>query len=241
MSFEGPTAPELTLFRRMLGIFTAPRATFTALSKSTSWADVVVPLAVIMAFALGSQSLLWPVQLEAQREFILRSERIPEDRKDAALERVESRAQGPVAMIIRVVAPPVWFAVIAGIVMFTGSVVLGGQAPFMATFAMVLYANLVGLVEWLVKIPLMLQAQSVRVQTGLSLLLPDTLEGTLIHRFLGHLDLFSMWKIFLLAMGMALLYKVSENRGRQVLFGAWVLAMFLIALVFKGGGIAFGG
>ena len=43
---------------------------------------------------------------------------------------------------------------------------------------------------------------------------------------------------FLLALGMAIIYRVDEKRSRSMLYVAWVLAMFLLAWLFDGRGIA---
>ena len=72
----------------------------------------------------------------------------------------------------------------------------------------------------------------------MALLLPGSLNGTLIYRFFHSLDFFAMWKVFLVALGVALVYKVEEKKARIVLFGAWVLAMFLLAWLWGGRGLS---
>ena len=88
------------------------------------------------------------------------------------------------------------------------------------------------------KIPLILQTGTTKVETGLALLLPGSLDGTLIYRFFHSLDFFAMWKVFLVALGVALVYKVEEKKARIVLFGAWALAMFLVAWLWGGRGLS---
>jgi len=96
----------------------------------------------------------------------------------------------------------------------------------------------VSILELIIKVPLMLQTQTIQVETGLALLLPASMDTSLLYRFFHRLDFFSIWRIFLMAMGMALLYRVNEKRARLILFGAWALAMFLLAWLIDGSGIS---
>jgi len=181
--------------------------------------------------------IVGPLAIEEQTQRILQREDIPDDSKDAILERMERSVGSPSRYLIGTATVIIWYAVLGGIVMFFGAFILSGQATYKETLAVVLYAHLVGIAEMILKIPLMLQTGTTRVETGLALLLPGSLDGTLIYRFFHRLDFFSMWKILLVIIGVALIYKVEEKRARVVLFGAWVLAMFLLAWLLDGRGL----
>jgi len=231
-----PTAT-VSLTRRIWGVFATPRATFEALSQSIGALDLVVPLLILLALSIGSQVIVGPLAIEEQTQRILQREDIPDDSKDAILERMERSVGSPSRYLIGTATVIIWYAVLGGIVMFFGAFILSGQATYKETLAVVLYAHLVGIAEMILKIPLMLQTGTTRVETGLALLLPGSLDGTLIYRFFHRLDFFSMWKILLVIIGVALIYKVEEKRARVVLFGAWVLAMFLLAWLLDGRGL----
>lgn len=232
---------DLVLLKRLIGIFTMPRATFSSLVESISTVDILIPVVVVLVISLGTQPLIRPIAIEEQTQKILQRDDLSDDQKEVILDRVEQiseRMSGPLGYLIGVGATLGWFAILAGLIMFFGSFILGGQASFKSTLGVVVYVQLVNLVELIVKIPLILQAQTLQVETGLALLLPGSLDGTLLYRFFHRLDFFSIWRIFLLALGMALLYRVDEKRSRLMLYGAWVLAMFLLALLFDGRGIS---
>ncbi len=223
-----------TVLQRIFGVFLTPRATFSALAQSIGVLDLLVPFLILLALSVGNQRLVGPLALEEQRELILQSERILDEQKDTILERMEGAINKPSRYLLGGVTLIVWYAILGGVIMFFGAFILSGQATYRDTLAVVLYANLVGVVESIVKIPLILQTGTTRVETGLALLLPGSLDGTLIYRFFHRLDIFAIWKVFLVALGVALVYKVEEKRARTVLFGAWALAMFLLAWLLDG-------
>ncbi len=227
-----------TVIQRIFGIFLTPRTTFSALAQSIGMWDLVAPFLILLVLSVGSQALIGPLQLEEQQERILQSERIPDEQKDAILERMEGALNRPSRYLLGGIAIIAWYAILGGVVMFFGAFILGGQGTYKNTLAVVLYASLVDVVASIVKIPLILQTGTTKVETGLALLLPGSLNGTLIYRFFHSLDFFAMWKVFLVALGVALVYKVEEKKARIVLFGAWVLAMFLLAWLWGGRGLS---
>ncbi len=232
---------DLVLLKRMIGIFTMPRATFSSLVESINTVDILIPVVVVLLISLGTQPLIRPIAIEEQTQKILQRDDIPDDQKEVILDRMEQmseRMSGPLGYLIVVGAALGWYAILGGVIMFFGSFILGGRASFKDSFGIVAYAQLVSVVELIVKIPLIIQTQTLQVETGLALLLPGGLDGTLMYRFFHRLDFFSIWRIFLLALGMALLYRVDEKRSRFMLYGAWVLTMFLLAWLFDGRGIS---
>lgn len=226
--------------RRIWGVFMAPRATFSTIAQSIHARDILIPLLVLLALSVGSQQLLRPLAFAEQEQRIFQLEDISEEQREAILDSMDkarSRMAGLLGVVIGVVTTVAWYAIVTVIVMFFGTFILGGQGTFRISWVMVLYANMVGLLEMAVKIPLMLRLETLQVETGLALLLPVSLDGSLIYRFAHRLDFFAMWKIFLVAMGMALVYRVPEKHARAVLYGAWAVAMFLLAWLIDGRGM----
>ncbi len=238
MDEQSTTNESKTVIQRIWGVFVTPRATFTALTQSIGMWDLLAPFLILLVLSLGSQALIGPLAFEEQQQRILQREDIPDEQKDAILERMEGALNRTSRYLLGGITIIAWYAILGGVVMFFGAFILGGQGTYKNTLAVVLYAGLVGVVEWIVKIPLILQTGTTKVETGLALLLPGSLDGTLIYRFFHSLDFFAMWKVFLVALGVALVYKVEEKKARIVLFGAWVLAMFLVAWLWSGRGLS---
>ena len=237
MDEQSTTDESKTVIQRIWGVFLTPRATFSALAQSIGMWDLLAPFLILLVLSVGSQALIGPMAIEESTQQILQREDIPDEQKDVILERMEGTLNSPKRYLLGGITIIAWYAILGGVVMFFGAFILGGQGTYKNTLAVVLYAGLVGVVEWIVKIPLILQTGTTKVETGLALLLPGSLDGTLIYRFFHSLDFFAMWKVFLVALGVALVYKVEEKKARIVLFGAWVLAMFLVAWLLGGLGL----
>ena len=232
---------DLAPLQRPIGIFTMPRATFSSLVGSISTVDILIPVFVVLVISLAMQPLVEPIAMEEQTQTILQRDDLPDDEKEIILDRMErfgDRMGGPLGYLIIVSATLVWYAVLAGVIMFFGSFILGGQASFKDTLGVVVYAQLVNVVELMVKIPLIIQTQTIQVETSLALLLPGSLDSTLLYRFFHRLDFFSIWRIFLLALGLAICYGVVGTRWRSMPCGAWAFAILLLAWLFDGRGIA---
>ncbi len=237
MDEQSTTDESKTVIQRIWGVFLTPRATFSALAQSIGMWDLLAPFLILLVLSVGSQALIGPMAIEESTQQILQREDIPDEQKDVILERMEGTLNSPRRYLLGGITIIAWYAILGGVVMFFGAFILGGQGTYKNTLAVVLYAGLVGVVESVVKIPLILQTGTTKVETGLALLLPGSLGGTLIYRFFHSLDFFAMWKVFLVALGVALVYKVEEKKARIVLFGAWVLAMFLQAWLLGGLGL----
>jgi hypothetical protein len=226
-----------SLARRLLGLFIAPRATFQSLAGSITTVDVAVPLFILLALSLGTEVAMRPLMIASREQYVLQNQDIPDEQKDTALERIQSFTESPWSLVWSVLTKLVWYAILAGVVMFFGSFILGGEPPttspgmgsFQPALTVVLYAGLFSVVEWAVKLPLMLSLNTLNIQTGVGLFLPRSLDGTLIQRFFSSLDFFVMWKLYLVSIGMALIYRVTERQARTLLFSAWIVAMLLIA------------
>lgn len=227
---ESAAAEDRTILQRVLGIILTPRATFQALSRSIGLWDLLAPLLILLVISIGSQILVGPMLIEEQRQQIVQNRNITDEQRELFLERLDnSAANRSIQYLVGSVTVIAWYAILGGVIMFFGSFILGGKASYKETLAVVLYANLVGVIESAIKVPLMLQTESTRVATSLALLLPGGLGGTLIYRFFSRLDFFAIWKVILVALGVALVYKVDEKKARTVLLGAWAVVMFLLA------------
>ena len=216
----------------MIGIFLSPRATFSQMIPSITWKDMTAPFLLLLVVTLGTQTVIGPLVMDEQMERIYQRDDLTVEQQEQIIEGMENvmgRNSGVRPYVIGTLVRVAWFAVLGGVVMFFGAFVLGGEAAFKSAVAIVIFSSLVGLVELAVKVPLMLQAGSTQVETGLALLLPGRMSSTLVYRWFHRLDFFVMWKVGLTALGTALFFRVSEKRARWVFFGAWAAVMFLLA------------
>ncbi|MFQ6092524.1 MAG: YIP1 family protein, partial [bacterium] len=169
---------------------------------------------------------------------------IPDDRKDDIIENVEAGARGWRAYIGSVLTPIgvlVVLAAVSGIFLFFGNMLFGGQASFRQVLSMYAHAGVIAVPASVVKVPLILAQQSLRVQTNLALFLSADAEQSLLYRLLAKFDIFTIWEVILLIIGLAAIYRFSNGRASAIvltLWGLWIAVSLALGSVFQGFGFA---
>jgi hypothetical protein len=85
----------------------------------------------------------------------------------------------------------------------------------------------------------MLARKTVYVETGPALFFPGLEPSDSMYRFLSGLDVFTLWQIVVLSIGLAVAYKVSTAKAGIVLAALWLIFLFVASRFFPQGG-AFG-
>lgn len=121
--------------------------------------------------------------------------------------------------------------------------VVGQKPGFAPTFTVMCWALLPGAIESVLSVPALLVRGTIRVEqlpalfpANLGTFLPAGTEGPLAS-FLGAVDLFSLWSVWLVAMGMAGVAQVSKRRALVTTVVLWLayVAVFRVALPTLGG------
>ena len=103
---------------------------------------------------------------------------------------------------------------------------MGGRAGFARMFSVVTYSALIGTASSVIKVPLMFVQHTVKVHTSLALVLPPEMEETFLFRLLGQFDVFTIWTLFLMAIGFSIVAAVDRKKayaGVFTIWGVWVL------------------
>jgi len=121
------------------------------------------------------------------------------------------------AMIGVISSPVVWtiFLFIAvGVLMLMGNVIFGGKARFAQVFAMVILSFMTWVVASIVKTPLIVAKDSVDIRTSLAILLPgETNSGALYTLLNTFTDVFVVWQVILLIIGVKVIYDFATQRA----------------------------
>lgn len=196
----------------LVSIFYEPTKVFRAIKEKPTW---IIPLIVFLVVMTGATYFMMPAAQKSQMERIEQSDVYTAEQK--AEIRTQMEASQGFAMIGVVSSPIVWtiFLFIAvGILMLMGNVIFGGKARFAQVFAMVILSFMTWVVASIIKTPLIVAKDSVDVRTSLAILLPgETNSGPLYTLLNTFTDVFVIWQIILLIIGVKVIYDFATQRA----------------------------
>jgi len=228
-----PEAPSMGMVARFIAVFTDPRKAFASLRKNYEW---LVALLIVTVFAMGSYQFTKPLvvqdQLAAIEERLDQNPNIPEERKEEILESVAERFENPVWQFLTPVFLLVALVIGAAVLLFLGNIIMGGQASFLAVMNMFALSWLIVIPETIVKVPLMLSKGSTKVHTSLALLVSSDQANSFLGTLLGKFDLFGLWQLVLVIVGMSVLARCSVSKS------AWAVGITWFVWVLIQGGLA---
>ncbi len=233
-----PPAP-LGLPARVLGIVFSPRVTYAAIAAHPRALGVLVVVilltsasaAVFLSSDAGSNAYV--------DQGLTMMESFGRTVNDQALQQIRNQAQyaAYTAAGFQLVFLPLMAALVAGLSLGVFNAVLGGDASFRQAFAVVSHSYVVLVMQSFFSLPLNFMRESLSSTTTLSIFFPMVDNGSFAGQLLGSIDLFRIWWILSLSIGLGVLYK------KRTAPTAWsLLALYLIiALLIAGVRSAFSG
>jgi len=225
---ENPTE-EMNQITLLTKVFTDPQAAFEDIKNRPNW---ILPIILMLVFGFIFMYSTRDIQLDMQREYILESERIPEASKDAALDSIDNPTMftETIMPIIGVVVSTFLIPLlIAGVFLLFGNFVYGGTSTFGVNFAAVAWAGMIGVVETIVKLPLMLNKATLEIYTSLALLMDLSESKTFMFQLLNIVDVFAIWKIFVYSTAFMVIYKISAGKSYTTIIVLYLI-MALIGI-----------
>ena len=223
-----------------INTFTDPSKTFKDLKKVNNWQYFAMPIIILMLLGLISLILLkdlyHDVQIEQSVKWIENSSQIPEDQKEDALKSIYESFENPAPISVLIM----WFSNVFNgpirVIMMTLIVLLivkfftGQSIKYSEVFPCVSYAYLVNVLEVFIKIPLMLNQWSIEVYTGLGLLNIGE-KGTFINNLFASMDLFSVWRIVIIGVGLGIFLSKPAKPFIIGIFIYWLFQISIFALL----------
>lgn len=236
---SGSSPAAKSVIARFIGIITAPRATFDAVVASPKWLGMLVLTTVIVAAGSalpltteGGRDALLEQQVRAMEGFGVQVN----DQVYAQLQKRNTIAPYTTAASI-IVMSPIITAVLAGILFAIFNAAMGGNATFKQVYAVVVHAGVIQALAQLFTGPFNYFRESMTGATSLSVLLPMLPDGSFAARLAGMVDLFLIWWVLALAIGLAVLYRRRTQPIAMSLFGVYaVIALCAAAIMSRLGG-----
>jgi hypothetical protein len=125
---------------------------------------------------------------------------------------------------------PLVQVLMAGIALVIFNAILGGEATFKQVFAIVVHSGVIGVLQTLFVMPLNYVRETMSSATSFAVFLPMVDDMSFLGRVAGAIDIFRIWSIISVAIGLGILYK------RRTAPIAWALLIFyfVVALAIAG-------
>lgn len=233
---ERPAAP--SLISRVIGVITAPRATFEKVVAAPRVGGMLALIAVVSGLCVGGllmtekgQQSWIDQQVEAQEAWR------GQPMSDQQYEQV--RKMAPIAGYLAfgqfLFMFPIMALIFSGILYAIFNALMGGNATFKQVMAVVVHSQVISMLAMVIGMPLAYAKGSMTGATNLAVLLPMLDESSFLARFLGMMDLFLIWWLVVLAIGLSVLYRRKTSSIATILFGIYiVIALGVAAFLSRG-------
>jgi Yip1 domain len=226
-----PTARSLPA--RILGVIFSPRATYAdvaARPRVLGALTFVVLVGTAGVFLFMSTDVGKNAFLDQQ---VQQRESFGRPLTDAQYEQLERVV--PYAPYFgagfQLVLLPLLGAAIAGIALAVFNAVLGGDAAFKQVFAVVAHSGVVLSVAQVFGLPLAYARETMSGATNLAVFTPFLDESSFVARVLGAIDLFIIWWIISLAIGLGVVYRKRTGPIATTLMIVYLAIGMVIAAV----------
>ncbi len=231
----------MSILTNVINTYTAPSKVFEAV-KDYDWKKALVPLIILAVVGVISfwaiQDLATEAGYDAAIERIESSSRIADDQKEEIIAKMDERMSGPNYMgwIFSFLGNPIAVFFMALVALIVGNTFMGGSAKFGQLLNITAWAYMIAILEVIIKIPLMLNKWSLEVYTGLGVFGIGE-KGSFINSLFAGIDIFAIWRIVLIAIGMGIIYNKKTKPYIVAMLGAW----FVLRLIGAGFSSFFGG
>ena len=229
----GASPARQSLPARVIGIITSPRATFESVVAHPRWFGVLALTLLVVAVCSAL-----PVTTEEGRQAALEAQvsqmeafgRQVSDEQYAAMEQ-GMRFAPYFAAGAALVGGPIMALIIAAILFAVFNAAMGGEASFKQLFSVLVHAGVISSLQQLFTGPLNYFRGSVTSATNLSVFLPMLDEDSFLASFLATIDIFLVWYVVVLAIGLAVLYRRRTRSIAIALFAVYACIALTVAIV----------
>ena len=222
-----------TLVARFIGVITAPRETFASVAAHPKWFGILALTAVIVAIFTAL-----PLTTEAGRQAAI-DQQVQQMQSfgmtvtDQVYEQMEKGAgrMPYVTGTMVLVMTPIIGVIIAGILFAVFNAAMGGEASFKQLFSVYAHAGAISAISTIFSGIINYFRGSMGSVANLGALMPMLPENSFAGRLLGMVDIFLIWYVIVLAMGLAVLYRRRTQPIAISLLTIYAVIAIVIALV----------
>lgn len=224
-------APSKSLLARAVGVVFSPREAYADVARAPRWLGAMLLVIVLIGaatFAFLStevgQNAMIDQQLTAMESFGVK----PTEQMISNMEQGASRGKY-IAVVSQTFFIPLVMVIQAGLLLGVFNAFLGGDATFKQVFAISTFSSIVPALQTLFVMPLNYMRESMSSPTSLSVFLPMIDANSFIGMLLGAIDVFRIWWLVSLAIGLAVLYKRRTSPIAWSLLGVYGMLVLAYA------------
>jgi len=237
-SVGGSTPVSPNVFARYIGVIASPKATFQSVAASPKWLGMLVLTAVLVAFftALpmttdaGKQAAL-EQQVEQMKSFGFQVSDQAYEQLEKGLGRLPYTTAGSI-----IVFTPIIGLIFAGILFAIFNAALGGEASFKQVYATYMHSGVIGTLSAVLSGTVNYFSGRVGSVTNMGALLPMLSEKSFLAHLMGTIDIFIIWSVVVLAIGLGVLYKRRTQPIAISLLSIYAVIAIVIAVLKSRGG-----
>ena len=225
---------QLNILQRIIGVFGSPQKTFEDIAARPNW---VFPLILLVLVALLTTQIMAPAMIAdfksgEQYEKLMQNEQLTPEQIERAAE-MQISAMKNFAGIGAAVSTLIICLLAGAVLLFIGNIILGGEAKYVQIFSMYCWGGLIGVLGSILRLPLAVQKMSTKIYFGPAVLFPAGAEESAGFKIAAALDIFLIWRVVLLAVGFAAIYKFTFGKSITALCVLYAL-LVAISIVFSG-------
>ena len=218
-----------SLAGRLIQVFLSPIVAFSSIGVPR-WSDWMVPVMLSTVVTISFIYFTQPIITEAQNAVVqMQLENNPNlsaDQREQILQNMASfENTGKTIGVIFASVGVLAFVILSALMCFlSANVILGANVTYLQMLTVAGYSYLIGIPEAIVKIPLILVKNSMSVYTGLGLFLTEEMATqTFMGRLAAGVDLFGIWQVCILGIGIAVLGRVALTKSLVTMFILWMI------------------
>ena len=221
---------QMSALSGVLQVLFAPSKVFASVRQMPNW---ILPLIIFTALVVIVTLILYPTIRTEILNNVTNNPDLNEEQRAQLVEQVSGRLTLGWILGPGLVFQLIIYFVVAAVFFFVANILMGGEGNFPQLLSITGLSQMVMIPEDLVKVPIILAKQTIKVHTDLSLFLPTSMEESFVLRLLSQLDIFTFWKVFLIGLGTAVVYKFTNKKAMTAAFVIWGIYILLAALMGK--------
>ncbi len=226
-----------SLVKSFVDVLTAPSDLFNDYGKtSPSHALWVVPLianilvAIIMSAVMYSNAVLREQILDIQRQAIeqqVQQNKMTQEKADQFINNMESVKPGMMIafnLFSASITYLLYFILGALALWLADKFILHAPAGYVKHLEVYGISSWIGVIGNIILLLLMLALGSIYAQPAISIFIYQNFDFTsTLHKVLGAINIFTIWQVYVIGIGLAKISEKPVSHGLAVSFGLWII------------------